>query len=109
MVDQLHGFLVKLMDKTKWDGPELRITGNSLGTQVALGISAKFRTDDEHTAYGAKLQRIALFDHYMSGNNLHGKLWWNAAWTLGKSPCRYINEEVLPKIRSGLSKTLSVI
>ena len=76
--------MVTLLDHVQWNGAELRITGNSLGTQAALGLSAKFITDMSHTDYANKMQRIALFDHFMSGKCLS----WNACRVLnGKTPC----------------------
>ena len=71
-----------------------------LGAQVALLISAKFKADTsaEHKAYGTALKRIALFDHYMSGSRPGEKWFVNRDATLGKSPCRYINQNVMPEI-----------
>ena len=67
-----------------------------LGAQVALLLSAKFKSDTrsaERKAYGAALKRIALFDHYMSGSWVK-----KSAATQGKSPCKFINENVMPVI-----------
>ena len=104
-MDELHRRLVQLLDHINWHGDELRITGNSLGTQVALGISAKFRTDPEHEEYGTKLQRIALFDHFMSGTSVP----YNAGRTLLVPPCEYVNNVVLKNILTGPPDTWPVI
>ena len=87
VITHLTNLLQDVLHLAGWDGEELRITGNSLGTQVALGMAANFRGV---AAYRDKVKRIALFDHYMDNRVVPDGI--------GRSPSAHINEVVLPAI-----------
>ena len=91
---------------TGWDGDELRIGGHSLGSQVAVGVSAKMKTDSSSN-YGDKLQRIFLLDHFF-GNGGRDFLpqsdpgcsdwWWWPCSHIGTG--EYVREYVMEDIRN---------
>ena len=79
--------LLALLDHVGWKGPELRLTGNSLGTQVVLGIAGNIHALPGAEEYAAKQTRIALFDMWMGGD-------------IPGDVLRTLEDEVLPNIRS---------
>ena len=69
MLERLYEQIVAVLDNVGWHGPEIRMTGNSLGAQVALNLAAMIRTRPACAQYSPKLQRVALFDPFFSAQS----------------------------------------
>eukprot|EP01083_Nonionella_stella_P216162 777369_1 len=65
VIDKLYNHLMNVLNLTKWNGNELRFVGHSLGSQVALNLASRIKTDTTHS-FDTKLRRIALLDHFFS-------------------------------------------